>query len=227
VADRLTTYANAAGRSISKSAAALITEGMAHPRSEAETELRDYRRQIEELKARLHDLQRQLAEHRERGADQAAARWEWPVSVLLEDASWWDRWLPRLHELFGRRSAHLPAIGHSLSSEVLLDTHGYHDLLGSLFPATGRGGETLTWRSPDYSSANGLGQDGLEARAQVWEPVIRHVAEALCLLERTGQADADPYLRLRAEAEITGTWLRVLGYLVGEEHPELPRQRLA
>ena len=90
----------------------------------------------------------------------------------------------------------------------------------------------MTWRSPDYPVAARREDAGVDvgsrtlARAQVWEPVLRHVAEALCALESTSQPGADPYLRLRAEAEIAGPWARILRYLVGEEEPELPRRRL-
>ena len=117
----------------------------------------------------------------------------------------------------------------------MVDERGYSDLLGFLFPAIQDPQGTLTWRSPDYARAATIadapGAEGTRprtsTRAQVWEPVIRHVAEALCALESTGEPGADAYLRLRAEAEITGPWARTLRHLVGEEQPELPRRRLA
>jgi hypothetical protein len=117
-----------------------------------------------------------------------------------------------------------------------VDERGYSDLLGFLFPPITDPSGPLTWRSADYPAAAAIadaGDSGAEGgprrslRAQVWEPVIRHVAEALCALESTGEPGADAYLRLRAEAEITGPWARTLRHLVGEEEPELPRRRLA
>jgi hypothetical protein len=231
VADRLKAYAAAAGRRISPVAAALITEALTHPRSEAEAEIREYRRQLDELKARLRELQDQIAARsRPEQASEPLARWEWPVETLLGDDTWWDRWLPRLNELLGRRGVPLLPMGHEEASTDLVDDRGYRDLLGYLFPPISSEGDTLTWRSPGYPAAAASGgRDLAQAtpRTDVWEPVIRHFAEALYLLESTGQVGADPYLRLRAEAEITGSWLRVLRYLVGEEDPQVPHRRLA
>src|ERR1700738_22955 len=31
--------------------------------------------------------------------------WEWPIEAILADARWWDRWLPDLNELLGRKLA--------------------------------------------------------------------------------------------------------------------------
>ena len=60
------------------------------------------------------------------------------------------------------------------------------------------------------------------ARPVTWEPVIRHVAVALCALELTAAPHADPVLRIRTEAELTGSWLRTLRLLTGEETADLP-----
>src|SRR5215469_1069945 len=109
-----------------------------------------------------------------------------------------------------------------------MDERGYTDLLGLLFPAVKDGQRELTWRSVAYSEparkhpSTTRVHDPTSPGAQAWQPVIRHVAEALCLLETTGQAGVDPYLRLRARAEIAGPWARVLGSLVGEAGPDLP-----
>lgn len=232
VADRLMAYAAATGRRVSPVAAALITEALTHPRSEAEAEIHEYRRQLDELKARLRELQDQIASRsRPAPASETVARWEWPMDTLLDDAPWWDRWLPRLNELLGRRPVPILSVDQAtLGLEAAVDDRGYHDLLGWLFPPVASEGRKLTWRSPGYpAAAAAAGHDRTHAslRTDVWEPVIRHFAEALCLLDWTGQAGADPYFRLRAEAEITGPWLRVLRYLVGEEEPHLPRQQLA
>ena len=113
-----------------------------------------------------------------------------------------------------------------------MDERGYNDFIGFLFPPVADHHQTVTWRSPVYpqatrrSGAPAVLTNRSTERADVWEPVIRHTAEALSLLEATGRPGADPYLRLRAEAEITGPWVRILHYLIGEDEPELPRQRL-
>jgi hypothetical protein len=231
VADRLKAYAAAAGRRVSPVAAALITEALTHPRSEAEAEIREYRRQLDDLKARLRELQDQIAARsRPSPGSEPMARWEWSVHALLDDGAWWDRWLPRLNELLGRRSMPVLPGDHTSGLEMVVDDRGYHDLLGSLFPPVASNGTTLTWRSTEYpAAAEAAVHNRTQAspRTDVWEPVVRHVTEALCLLDWTGQAGADPYLRLRAEMEIAGPWLRTLLNLVGEEEPQLPRQRLA
>jgi hypothetical protein len=56
-------------------------------------------------------------------------------------------------------------------------------------------------------------------------PVLRHVAKALCALEETSTARTDPQLSPEAEARITGSWVQVLGNLVGDRQTgRLPRQ---
>jgi hypothetical protein len=99
-----------------------------------------------------------------------------------------------------------------------------------LFPSIQMGERRVGWRSIDYPRAaawawtperrRGTYHDGLDA----WEPVIRHVVEAPCSLERTGNDGfADPYVRMRAKAEIMGPWLTALRYMVGDEAPHLPQ----
>jgi hypothetical protein len=234
LADRLVAYAATTHQPISTAAAALITDALSGEHADVRLALHETRRQLEEMAARLRVLQDQLAGLTGRtSADQQAARWEWPVEMILADAVWWDRWLPRLHELLGRRLAPiLSQPGRTASDETNVDGRGYNDLMGFLFPPIVRAGHQLTWRSPEYPIASGVanprhGSLRTGSRGDVWEAVIRHVAEALSLLESTGQAGSDPYMRLRAEAEITGPWTRVLLYLVGEDEPHLPQQRLA
>ena len=231
VADRLKAYAAAEGRRVSPVAAALITEALTYPRSEAEAEIREERRQLVELKGRLRELQKQIAARsRPDPASELMARWEWPVATLLKDVGWWDRWLPRLNELLGRQSGHRLILDRPSSPADPLDDRGYYDLLGFLFPPVGAHRAVVTWRSLDYPRSAQLpvrDNSDVASPIHVWEPVLRHVVEALSLLETTGRAGADPYLRLRAEAEITGPWIRVLRFLLGEEEPDLPRQRLA
>ncbi len=68
-------------------------------------------------------------------------------------------------------------------------------------------------------------------RAEVWEPVVRHVALALTALEMTCQDARDAYTHLRVEAEVRGEWLWTLGAMLGEgrsPRPDnLPRDELA
>ena len=54
----------------------------------------------------------------------------------------------------------------------------------------------------------------------------RIVPEALCALESSETEGADPYVRLRAKAEIIGPWVEVLRYLVGEGGLALPGRLL-
>jgi len=226
LADRLAAYAEATGRSVSTTAAVLITNAMVRMRAEGPTAV-----------ARSGGtLERSAHGH----GDASLPRWEWPVGRLLTDVQWWGRWLPQVNELMGRRLAPLamPARHHTQDEQPALvpqgvDERGYSDLMTYLFPPVACTGITLTWRSIDYPAAakrvdkSADGATWTSARADVWEPVIRHVAEALCALEATGQPGADPYLRMRAEAEIVGPWVRILRYLVGDEEPQLPRRRLA
>jgi hypothetical protein len=243
VADRLDAYALTNHQPAARAAANLMLAALDRVDTPEGAELLEARRQVQELTGRVEALRRQLAERAGGQVQQPAPRWEWPLDVLLADAEWWDRWLPRLYELLGRRLApqaapsRRPAYGERERTPApapLVDERGYSDLLGFLFPPIADPQGMLTWRSPDYAAAAVIADAGAEGgssptsiRAQVWEPVIRHVAEALSALESTGEPGADAYLRLRAEAEITGPWARTLRHLVGEEEPELPRRRLA
>lgn len=228
VAEELAAYAAATHRPISTAAATLIADALSDRRAADGKHVREARRQVEEVAARVQALHRQVTAGPGNHKPTDPPRWEWPMETLLADTPWWDRWLPRLSELMGRRSATVP-LGPPQEAH---DARGYIDVLELLFPPVVSDGTRCTWRSAAYPDA--AGRDGdrgrravhSAARADVWEPVIRHVVEALCLLERTGQPGADPYLRLRAEAEISGPWARILLYLVGQEAPAVPRERL-
>jgi hypothetical protein len=238
---RLGIYAEVIGRPLATAAADLLGGALSRLDTDEGEALNEARRQLEDERARVVALRRQLAARTNRAQpDQRSPRWEWPLDALLEDAGWWERWLPRLYELLGRRlvpaelPGRRPAYGQRQAEEVpVVDARGYSDLLGFLFPPVAGTGEAVTWRSLDYPTAAHREQAAAgpgpapAARAQVWEPVVRHVAEALCTLESTGEPGADAYLRLRSEAEIIGPWVRILRHLVGEEEPELPRRRLA
>ncbi|HZU16963.1 MAG TPA: hypothetical protein VFD01_10270, partial [Candidatus Dormibacteraeota bacterium] len=89
---------------------------------------------------------------------------------------------------------------------------------GHLLPPIGE----VTWRSPDYPRA-AAGSGLPSARAQAWEPGVRHVAVALCVLERCVEDGADQLRRDRAEG-IAGPWVGVRPTLVGKGQVEpLPR----
>ena len=107
LADRLGAYAEATRRPVSTVAAALIANALARVRSEELTAL---------------GLHRQTTEPASRDqVEQLPPRWEWPTGELLADAHWWDRWLPRINELSGRRLALAP-LAHAV------DSRGYSDL---------------------------------------------------------------------------------------------------
>ncbi|TMC06789.1 MAG: hypothetical protein E6J41_17620 [Chloroflexi bacterium] len=158
------------------------------------------------------------------------ARWEWPLETLLQDERWWEAWLPRLYELLGQELQGQFAAADQLPR----DARGYIDLMSYLFPPIG----DTDWRSPAYGGA-ALAASAAPVAAQtmpptlgplrghVWEPVVRHVAEALAALESTGAEGADAYLRLRAKAEIIGPWSEALFRLLGEAALRAPSRQLA
>jgi hypothetical protein len=167
---------------------------------------------------------------RRRGEATERPRWEWPLDKLLANGAWWDRWLPRLYELLGDQLHYEPDDSRGVQGKPVRDQRGYSDLMSYLFPAIRLGERRIGWRSIEYPRAarqawtlerrRSTYHDGLDA----WETVIRHVVEALCSLERTGNdAFADPYVRMRAKAEIIGPWLSALRYMVGDGSPRLPQ----
>jgi hypothetical protein len=225
----LDSYAEHLGKRPATVAAILLREAVQRASGAAEgDELSEARRHIAELEAERDGLRRQIQQPRSGGVPDAP-RYEWPMIDLLADDDWWDRHLPRLYELLGRAMPGARASQYGEPPEAIVDSRGYLDLLTLLFPPLQRGDRVVvTWRSVDYVAiATGQAQPkatGSAALADAWEPVIRHVAEALCALERTGEPGADPYLRLRAEDELSGPWLRILLQLIGQRSPEdLPR----
>src|SRR5262249_26466696 len=151
------------------------------------------------------------------GVDQPASgkapRWEWALEDLLADREWWAMWLPRLNELLGRevRPYGLPAADK-------LDTRGYVDLMTMLFPTVQLKGRLVApWSSPAYPHHLRGGHEAEQSRQQphltaaplttaaAWEPVVRHVATALCAIEQTCVPGADPVLRIRTEDELAGS----------------------
>jgi hypothetical protein len=114
----------------------------------------------------------------------------------LADDAWWDRWLPRLYELIGCGLQEESDDNRGVRGKPVRDRRGYSDLMNYLFPAIRTEDRRVGWRSIEYPTAAARAwtserrrssyHDGLAA----WEAVIRHVVEALCSLERTGN---DPF----------------------------------
>jgi hypothetical protein len=153
--------------------------------------------------------------------------WEWPIEAILADARWWDRWLPDLNELLGRKlAARKDPQGRR---DPVLDRRGYADVMEFLFPAVATPTGTVTWRSPQYphlvsNSANEAGGDVYH----LWESVIRHLATALEALQKVAEPKTEPTTRILVQDQITGPWLRTLKNLIGEgpPHDALPQNRL-
>ncbi len=154
----------------------------------------------------------------------------WPLDSLLADTEWWDTWLPRLGELMGRDT------GFDPNQRQVVDDRGYVDLMAQLFtPVDG-----VTWRELVYPAAamadtvrvrsgkssqpatfSERAEERINARAQVWEPVVRHVARALAALEATERPDADAYRAPQVQVEIARPWVGILRSLLGPSSREL------
>ncbi len=226
VAERVKALAEDQGRSSPAVIAALVMSMLCDVEDETWEEARvvaspQYQRlarRNEVLDAALTEARRQLAEQRTTTlpADLAETpRWAWPLDCLLADEQWWQRWLPRLHELLGSEAA---------GRGDALDDRGYVDLLAYLFPPIGE----VTWRSLGYQAAAqaqarvpARGLVGGPGRAIAWEPVIRHAALALAALEATEVSGADPFHAIRVHAEVSGSWLSTLRHLLGKSPAEL------
>jgi hypothetical protein len=226
-ADLLDAYAEQQAKPTATVAARLLATELRRVTSGTGDELAEAVRQLEQLRTSNAALRRRLNEAGLDGTPEIP-RWERPLSELLGDRDWWTTWLPRLYQLLGRQS-------HMFGRNRIdtLDDRGYPDLMAFLFPPVrDRGGRVVAeWHSPYYAdharSEWEFGRTGGEvapgsARPAVWEPVVRHVAVALCVLEQTALPGADPLLRIRAEDDITAGWLRTLHRLTGSDAPELP-----
>src|SRR5262249_3896654 len=201
-ADRLDGYASGLRQRPATFAASLLQDALERAVSRQQEhepgpeEVAEARRHIEELNRRLSILRAQHAKCRPTPdssstsvAKGSGPRWEWPLPALLSDDEWWERWLPRLYELLGRQ-----LIQYTPTPGQVLDRRGYADLMTFLFPPISRATAMVTWRSPIYGELAGLEEasEGAAgpAQAQIWEPVIRHLTEALCALEATGKPNA-------------------------------------
>lgn len=231
----------AEGKPIATVAGRLLAEAVETPDSH------DARSTIEQLEHELFDARQQL-DQLERSRTGIRPRWEQSPDALLSDREWWDAWLPSLHQLLGRR-LQTHAGGHVQPVE---DERGYADLMGLLFPPLiDDHGREVTWRDlsyphwarlaheadehrPDVVARRERDHDGPSrpVRAEAWEPVLRHVAKALALLEAQSLPGSDPYLRMRADDEIRNGWVATLGALIedyedhqGSKHNRLQEER--
>ncbi|TMC06867.1 MAG: hypothetical protein E6J41_17500 [Chloroflexi bacterium] len=238
--ERIVAYARAAGRPVATMAKRVLLGVIdGHNPDAAAAALSRERDRVRELESEVMRLQAQLAQH-QAAADLSARlpRWRWPLEVLLADHEWWDEWLPRLGELVGRNLQYGHAYDDGQSASVV-DDRGFADLMGYLFPNVEHAhGAPVRWSSPEYARYARLAWQTTgtasrwqrPVRAEVWEPVVRHVALALAALETTSQDPGDAYTHLRVEAEIRGEWMRTLEVLVGDgisSRPvQLPRKPL-
>jgi hypothetical protein len=158
-------------------------------------------------------------------------RWEWPIEAILADGRWWDRWLPDLNELMGRKLTPPRISGdYEHRPKPVLDRRGYADVLEFLFPTIAGPRGAVTWRSPQYPHVAAItnGDESDAGLVYVWESVLRHVTRALCALEETGQPTATAVMGVLTQDHIAGPWLRTLRRLTGEDEPsDLPTKRLA
>jgi predicted transcriptional regulator len=155
-------------------------------------------------------------------------RWSWPLAQLLSDRKWWDRWLPELGPILGRP--------RWAGDKEAVDDRGFRDLLPELFPPLhDQQHRPVLWNHPDYGRWARLAAENANRptnrelsqeekdwreiwknhgadRAQVWEPVIRHVCLGLAMLE---EAQKDAYLAVRAKDELAGGWRDRLAVMIG------------
>ncbi len=239
--DRVRAHARRAGRPLAAVAKRLLLGAVDGQDPVAASDVRSRERdRIHELEAETARLQVQLAQ-RQSAADLEARlpRWRWPLETLLADRAWWDEWLPLLGELIGRNLEYDRAYGDREAGPIV-HHRGFADLMRYLFPdLKDEQGHPVPWHSCEYPRLAHLAWSKASAgsplrqrphRAEVWEPVVRHVARALTALETTRQTPSDAYAHLRVEAEIRGEWLQTLGVILGTgptQRPDhLPREPL-
>jgi hypothetical protein len=238
--ERITAYARQAGRPVATMAKRVllgVVDG--HDPDAAAVALSRERDRVRELEAEVTRLQAQVAQH-QAAADMGASlpRWRWPLEALLADREWWDEWLPRLGELIGRNLQYDDSYGGGPARSIV-DDRGFADLMHYLFPdLDDERGVAVAWHSPEYPqhARRAWNRPGAGSRwprpvrAEVWEPVVRHVALAIAALETTSHDASDAYSHLRVEAEIRGEWMRTLGVTLGEDisgrPTQLPREPL-
>lgn len=148
-------------------------------------------------------------------------RWEWPIEALLADTRWWERWLPELNQLLGRELGQERGTYDKEGQPAIVDRRGYSNLLEYLFPTMASPRGAVAWRSPEYPLV-APAKDANEASPalrHIWEAVVRHVARALCSLEKAAQPEADPTAGILLQDHLTGPWLRTLWPLTGQAQP--------
>lgn len=233
-AARLDIHASAIGRPPATAAARLLAAALKRDEHDPiADQLAEAQTTIKRLENIILDLEAK-ARGREILGELSRPRWARSMHAILDDGDWLDAWLPELYSLLGRQLDVLDAQpGTRRLKAPVVDERGYADLMAFLFPdLVDQAGTTVTWRSLDYphwariacEHASRTATQGTSAlkpeptrpiRAEVWEPVVRHVVLALCSLEETGKPDADPLLKMRTISEIRGVWLRSLGALIG------------
>jgi len=162
--------------------------------------------------------------------EQYGPRWQWPLDVLLADSRWWRRWYPELCKLLGRKlKVPKPSRPGAGDDVVVLNAHGYGDLMEFLFPTLAGPQGAVSWRDPRYPAIAAQARAADEASqplTAVWEAVIRHVATALAAIEEAKTGGA----LILVESQLQHDWLAGLLTLVGEANPpaspKLPQKRL-
>jgi hypothetical protein len=231
--ERVRAYARHAGRPVATAAKRLLLSVIdGHDPDAAAVALSRERDRVRQLEEEVTRLQAQTGQQQP-AADLTATvpRCRWPLERLLADRAWWDEWLPLLGELIGRHLEYDRGYSDRQARPVV-DDRGFADLMGYLFPTlTAEGGAPVSWNSREYPRLARMTWNDAGARspsrqrpvrAEVWEPVVRHVARALTALETTSQISSDAYTHLRAQAEIRGDWLRTLGAILGVGGPQRP-----
>ena len=150
-------------------------------------------------------------------------RWTWPLPALLADRGWWDRWLPELNELLGRGL--VPTDTRYGERAPIRDRRGSSDLLEFLFPIVSTVNGAVTWQQLEYRAAAARnGHEGSPSVAELYDSVIRHVAEALSALEDSSRPGASGAGRIAAEEQILGPWFHTLLSITGQAQPASVRQ---
>jgi hypothetical protein len=137
------------------------------------------------------------------------------------DNRWWDRWLPQLNQLLGRELGEERGT-YDTPAEPRLSTAAATATWSSssspqlrVHAAPSPGGRPSTPRIAGPKDAN----EASTPVPHIWESVIRHVARALCALERAAQPEADPTAGILLQDHLTGPWLRTLRALTGQTPP--------
>jgi hypothetical protein len=239
--ERVRAYARHVGRPVATAAKRLLLSVIdGDDPDAAAVALSRERDRVRQLEDEVTRLQAQLPQGQPAADPEARLpRWRWPLETLVADRPWWDEWLPVLGELIGRNLEYDRGYSDRQARPVV-DDRGFADLMAYLFPAfTDERGQPVPWHSHEYprlarmawtNASDGSRVRQRPVRAEVWEPVVRHVACALTALESTSRTSGDAYTHLRVQAEIRGEWMRTLGTMIGtgisQRSDHLPRDPL-